>query len=271
MTIIKFQRFLMVVWIFAPAFSSCKSSQPTATLNDSSASLISGTQLKTLSSQVKLQALLRDGRLLSVEQLRKGWTTDREAQLYNDLATKCLETMTSESKASVASYRSAGGLFESVNFLLRNRIDPAKPIPGRLPAGAGVSPSVLKDVKNIEAAFNRCINLPAGLLLFRGLTLEANEIPAQGKKDTDPAFMSTSLNPATAMSFATYDLGRETRSRSVIYVIEIDERGVRALLPNNWNEEEVILPRGMKLDVKKRINNSDVTILHMIASDPAKQ
>ncbi|MBI2375372.1 MAG: hypothetical protein HYV07_15360 [Deltaproteobacteria bacterium] len=129
----------------------------------------------------------------------------------------------------LAAYKSFGSQTPAVNSWLRDS-----------PRGKHVSVTLL------DQAFERAVPLPKGLLLFRGIA--ADKI--QGKRRdviTDPAYLSTSLDPGIARMF-TDNAGRDSGAQKVLMVIEVGE-GTKALVTGNKGETEIVLHRSTKLRV----------------------
>ncbi|MBL8951974.1 MAG: hypothetical protein JNK82_14420 [Myxococcaceae bacterium] len=211
-------------------------------LKDDGASLES--KLKGLPSQREVAGATK----LQLETFDFDATTNDDVAIYEQVAKSQFERLTEAQREEVeklAAYKQFGSQTAAVNDWLRSSRRAQK-----------VNPSVVL----LDQAFERAVELPKGMLLFRGIAAEGYG-GKPGTKVIDPAYLSTSLDPGIARMFAD-NSGDSTGQRRTLIVIEAGENA-RGVVSGNRGETEILLDRGLELEVVRERREKGYTLLHL--------
>jgi hypothetical protein len=203
--------------------------------------------LKEMDSQKALrtswETLFKSDDLASYDNL-----SDKDVGFFGAHSEQLTKNLTPEVQEALQSYTELsggyGGEYESVNIYLRKYVKD-RPLSNRS--------AVAAKAKLIEKGIQQAPTLPEGLLLFRGLAINPSSINV-GEKFKDFGFISTTLEPSVAYQFA--QVSARNGETPHLFIIEVKSKDVQGLPLAKTNEKEILLQRGLEMQVQKIVERT---------------
>jgi hypothetical protein len=177
--------------------------------------------------------------------------SDKDVAFFLAESERVIKSLPPEVQQALQSYAELsggyGGEYQGINSYLRKHVK-GRPLTNRSMKPSEFSSSVAQKAKMIEEGIQQAPPLPKGLLLFRGVAIEASSVKV-GEKFTDFGFISTSLQPRVAYEFARVSASNGRTPH--LFVIELKSKTVRGMPLAEINEKEILLQRGLEMQVKK--------------------
>lgn len=202
-----------------------------------------------MQGQKDLRKALAAGKLRTPQAFIYSYSSPGDQDIYVDLANGLRAKLTTSQADAFSRYTGGGGTYDAINGFLSVGVGHRSEIPASV-GRARVSPEIPKLARALDSIFPLAAPLPRGLILFRGVASseEDIQIPEPGETLRLPQFLSTSLDPAPAHHFATYN----DEDHRAIFIIKIGNDSIRGLPVGNTDETEILLPRSLILRVESK-------------------